>query len=154
MCRMVNVMFFKFSCIQKLQCKGYTRYASLTKCWMLAKFSFFSLSLSFCTFMGRDQFNKYDKNKQGQFSNLRGTFDHLQTSGVLLLNHSGTICLLTLDRSMMWISLNLNWRPFFLSEFMNYLRFFILYFCDYVYIYIYVNDFRIFIFYPDLFEAL
>ena len=35
---------------------------------------------------------------------------------------------------------------------MNYLRFFILYFCDYVYIY--VNDFRIFIFYPDLFEAL
>ena len=101
-------------------------------CWLSSLFSL-SLSLSFCTFMGRDQFNKYDKNKQGQFSNLRGTFDHLQTSGVLLLNHSGTICLLTLDRSMMWISLNLNWRPFFLSEFMNYLRFFILYFCDYVY---------------------
>ena len=33
---------------------------------------------------------------------------------------------------------------FFLREFTNYLRFFILYFCDYVYIY--VNDFRIFIF--------
>ena len=36
---------------------------------------------------------------------------------------------------------------------MNYLRFFILYFCDYVYMYI-CNDFRIFIFYSDLFEVM